>query len=206
MRIIPMLVRKLCIMNAWMITYCFTNLRNNGVCYSPTPGTYACNCPCGYTGYNCQNRVYFCNQNTTYCNAGTCQESQPCSVSLKKLKHFYFFFCFILLKINFRLVVNVQLVTTDRFVNIKLTYVKFMWIKISNIKITKIFIFSQPCIPNPCSTNAVCQKSTTSVTSFTCSCNPGYYGIYCESVVNSCQSNPCRNGTCVSSLLTYRCV
>jgi hypothetical protein len=77
-------------MNASMITYCFTNLRNNGVCYSPTPGTYACNCPCGYTGYNCQNRVFFCNQNTTYCNAGTCQESQPCSVSLKKFKPFLF--------------------------------------------------------------------------------------------------------------------
>ena len=59
--------------------------RNNGVCYQPKIGIYACNCPCGFTGYNCETRVYFCSQNTTYCNQGTCQESQPCSVSLKKL-------------------------------------------------------------------------------------------------------------------------
>ena len=55
-------------------------LRNNGVCYQPRLGIFACSCPCGFTGYNCETRIYFCLQNSTYCNTGTCQETQPCSV------------------------------------------------------------------------------------------------------------------------------
>lgn len=71
--------------------------------------------------------------------------------------------------------------------------------------LTENFIILKPCVPNPCSTNGACQVSQTNPTLFTCQCNPGYYGTYCESMINSCSSNPCRNGTCVSSLLMYSC-
>ena len=39
-----------------------------------------------------------------------------------------------------------------------------------------------------------------------CICKPGYYGEQCESNVNECASNPCRNGgTCLDQENRYIC-
>ena len=40
----------------------------------------------------------------------------------------------------------------------------------------------------------------------TCICKPGYFGAQCESDVNECASNPCRNGgTCLDQENRFVC-
>jgi len=63
--------------------------------------------------------------------------------------------------------------------------------------------FFKPCIPSPCSVNSNCVAN--SFNQFTCSCFPGYTGVYCESQINYCSSNPCMNGTCVNGLYGFDC-
>ncbi len=41
---------------------------------------------------------------------------------------------------------------------------------------------------------------------FVCSCEQGYTGSLCESDINECASNPCRNGgTCTDQVNGYIC-
>lgn len=44
----------------------------------------------------------------------------------------------------------------------------------------------------PCMNGATC--SNTGQGSYTCSCRPGFTGASCETQVNECAGNPCRNG------------
>lgn len=42
---------------------------------------------------------------------------------------------------------------------------------------------------------------------FTCQCQPGYTGLYCDVDIDECRSQPCQNqGTCVDLLGSYDCV
>ncbi len=46
----------------------------------------------------------------------------------------------------------------------------------------------------------------TSMTNFTCNCNPGYEGKQCERMVNLCANVTCQNrGVCTRQLLNYTC-
>lgn len=54
----------------------------------------------------------------------------------------------------------------------------------------------------PCLNGATC--TNTGQGSYTCSCLPGYTGASCESQVNECSGNPCRNGgSCTVSISRY---
>ncbi len=80
--------------------------RNNGVCLQPALGSYTCTCPCGFTGRNCETRIFFCAQNTTYCtNGGTCLESSPCSVQCLCPSGYY--------GINCEIIRDVSLIVTN---------------------------------------------------------------------------------------------
>lgn len=64
-----------------------------------------------------------------------------------------------------------------------------------------------PCLNSPCLNGGACHFMGGSLLS--CSCNPGYHGLFCESVntavtnpniviptasISSCNPNPCKNG------------
>ncbi|CAL8328628.1 unnamed protein product [Merluccius merluccius] len=56
----------------------------------------------------------------------------------------------------------------------------------------------------PCLNGATC--SNTGQGSYTCSCRPGFSGASCETEVNECAGNPCRNGgSCTDQENTYTC-
>ncbi|XP_049582702.1 delta and Notch-like epidermal growth factor-related receptor [Syngnathus scovelli] len=64
------------------------------------------------------------------------------------------------------------------------------------------------CHHRPCRNNATCTdvRQGGQGHNFTCSCQSGYEGERCQSLVNHCLSHPCENGaTCSSSLAGPRC-
>lgn len=44
----------------------------------------------------------------------------------------------------------------------------------------------------PCKNDASC--TNTGQGSYTCTCQPGFTGVNCETETNECDSNPCKNG------------
>ncbi|XP_044294750.1 lactadherin isoform X1 [Varanus komodoensis] len=66
-----------------------------------------------------------------------------------------------------------------------------------------------PCHPNPCQNNGVCQLVPNRgdvFSEFLCKCPWGYKGKLCESNMNECALQPCKNGgTCVDLNGDYAC-
>ena len=72
--------------------------------------------------------------------------------------------------------------------------------------IAKLFLASLPattitayqnCHNIPCKNQAQCVLDAYSAAGFRCICPPAYTGIYCDQVLNPCQSTPCQNaGIC----------
>jgi hypothetical protein len=59
------------------------------------------------------------------------------------------------------------------------------------------------CASNPCQNGATCLDA---VSSFSCTCFPGFSGTLCQTNINECASNPCQNGgTCVDALNSFSC-
>jgi hypothetical protein len=43
--------------------------------------------------------------------------------------------------------------------------------------------------------------------SFSCSCRPGYSGLFCQTNIDECASNPCQNGaTCFDAINSFSCL
>ncbi|XP_062311464.1 protein jagged-1-like, partial [Osmerus eperlanus] len=41
---------------------------------------------------------------------------------------------------------------------------------------------------------------------FTCSCDPGFTGLYCHENINDCVASPCKNGgTCIDGISSFQC-
>ncbi|KAK3593640.1 hypothetical protein CHS0354_025531 [Potamilus streckersoni] len=60
------------------------------------------------------------------------------------------------------------------------------------------------CDINSCTNNASCIEFDRY---YTCQCQPGFTGIYCEININECASNPCVNGgTCQDHVNRFRCI
>ena len=62
------------------------------------------------------------------------------------------------------------------------------------------------CSPNPCLNGGSCSSNFNVDPSrpVTCSCRPGYRGVYCH--LSSCLSQPCLNGgTCTPNSYSYTC-
>nr|XP_039271424.1 fibropellin-1-like [Styela clava] len=60
------------------------------------------------------------------------------------------------------------------------------------------------CHPYSCLNNGVCDQHDGY---FTCSCNPGFTGKYCETDINECESEPCQNGgSCMDRANEYWCI
>ncbi len=63
-----------------------------------------------------------------------------------------------------------------------------------------------PCYPvNPCSLSNSLNCTTTSATSFTCYCLPGWTGALCTVEIDECASNPCGGRFCVDQFNGYVC-
>ncbi|XP_053372837.1 uncharacterized protein LOC123559410 [Mercenaria mercenaria] len=66
---------------------------------------------------------------------------------------------------------------------------------------------TQQTTPDPCE-SFPCGNGTCSVSngSAACLCKPGYTGLNCDTNINECDSNPCKNGaTCVDGINNYTC-
>ncbi|XP_075057750.1 delta and Notch-like epidermal growth factor-related receptor [Mixophyes fleayi] len=64
------------------------------------------------------------------------------------------------------------------------------------------------CHSHPCQNNATCSDlpQRHDGKNATCTCLPGYTGEYCDSLVDHCTPQPCRNGaSCVTSLSGFSC-
>ena len=62
------------------------------------------------------------------------------------------------------------------------------------------------CASSPCQNGGTCIDA---VNSYTCNCDLGYSGDYCETNIDECASIPCQNGgTCTDGInsYTYICV
>lgn len=69
-------------------------------------------------------------------------------------------------------------------------------------------IFMDDCYPSPCLHESTCFLGGVNST-FTCLCEEGYVGIYCETkLINMCDSNPCLHGSsCIpSGISSYMCI
>ena len=52
-----------------------------------------------------------------------------------------------------------------------------------------------------------CQNGTLSLPNCTCQCNAGFTGSECETNINDCSPDPCRNGgTCSDGIDKYTCM
>lgn len=68
-----------------------------------------------------------------------------------------------------------------------------------------LFIISHPsfCVSDPCSNGGLCHDG---ISTFTCTCLPGFRGSRCEQDINECESNPCKNGAnCTDCVNSYTC-
>ena len=58
-----------------------------------------------------------------------------------------------------------------------------------------------------CNNHGQCLDNTTVNSAFTCTCNPGYSGMTCQTDINECASAPCFNGgTCVDGVNSFSCL
>uniref|UniRef100_A0A8C7XTQ6 Neurogenic locus notch homolog protein 1 n=1 Tax=Oryzias sinensis TaxID=183150 RepID=A0A8C7XTQ6_9TELE len=58
-------------------------------------------------------------------------------------------------------------------------------------------------VSDPCSNGGLCHDG---ISSFTCTCLPGFRGGRCEQDINECESNPCKNGAnCTDCVNSYTC-
>ena len=58
-----------------------------------------------------------------------------------------------------------------------------------------------------CNNQGTCVDSPSLNSTFTCSCDGGYSGTYCQTDINECASLPCSNGgTCIDQLNGFVCV
>ncbi|XP_076027380.1 lactadherin-like isoform X2 [Genypterus blacodes] len=68
-----------------------------------------------------------------------------------------------------------------------------------------------PCIPNPCSNDGSCEVTTPTrrgdvFSEYVCKCQPGFQGAHCQTNVNECAKEPCKNGgTCRDLDGDYSC-
>ncbi|KAK3548001.1 hypothetical protein QTP70_001661 [Hemibagrus guttatus] len=65
------------------------------------------------------------------------------------------------------------------------------------------------CYTNPCENNGTCSDITQRHErhDYTCTCLPGYHGLYCEEEYNECLSAPCQNfATCRDLINAYECL
>ncbi len=60
------------------------------------------------------------------------------------------------------------------------------------------------CQTNPCQNDGVCSIDSNS--KLECTCKSGFIGSFCETAVNQCDSNPCKNGFCVPSSKGFFCL
>uniref|UniRef100_H2ZD30 EGF-like domain-containing protein n=1 Tax=Ciona savignyi TaxID=51511 RepID=H2ZD30_CIOSA len=58
------------------------------------------------------------------------------------------------------------------------------------------------CDSKPCLNNGVC---TNVLSSYTCSCMPGFNGNNCQTNIDDCAANPCVNGACTDGVNSYTC-
>ncbi|XP_052767866.1 uncharacterized protein LOC128208348 [Mya arenaria] len=62
-----------------------------------------------------------------------------------------------------------------------------------------------PCGSSPCENSARCVSRDDATGLFDCHCDVGYYGIYCEKVVDMCNPSPCDHGNCFPLNKGYYC-
>jgi uncharacterized repeat protein (TIGR01451 family) len=69
-----------------------------------------------------------------------------------------------------------------------------------------VVCYSEPtdhCASNPCQNNGTCANGDDA---YTCSCQPGYEGSNCETLIDNCAGSPCQNGgTCANQLGGFTC-
>lgn len=58
------------------------------------------------------------------------------------------------------------------------------------------------CAGDPCLNGSVC---TDGVNGYTCACLPGYAGTHCEIDIDDCANNPCQNGLCIDGIAEFSC-
>lgn len=58
------------------------------------------------------------------------------------------------------------------------------------------------CAGDPCQNGSAC---TDGVNGYTCACLPGWTGEHCEIDIDDCASNPCQNGLCIDGIAEFSC-
>eukprot|EP00794_Sanderia_malayensis_P009603 gene9603-10590_t len=174
-----------------LIDYCKDNPCINGLCVA-LKGGFNCKCSIGYTGRNCEERIDYC-------------ADRPCQHGLCK-----------------SLIGSFECACAPGFTG------KRCEVEIDHCE-------SNPCVHGKCSSYAIgyvcdCERGyygrTCAVSidpclrvnclnggqcvadggKFSCSCRDGFEGVLCERQVDRCIGNPCKHGTCLSTLEGARCL
>ncbi|CAM4742153.1 unnamed protein product [Rotaria magnacalcarata] len=178
---------------------------SNGICLQITAAQFICQCKNNYTGLICQIPLFSnatANPNSCQCaNGGTCLTNGTCICTdlyrgrFCQLNNPCIGFC--------RNNGTCSVSCTDASCSLPTCNCAH------NYTGTQCEIIGN----NACQSNSCAYGNCTTTTNgtFQCQCNYGYFGNRCE-LINSCLSNPCRQGTCIVSsncaglLCSYSCL
>ncbi|VDH94425.1 Hypothetical predicted protein, partial [Mytilus galloprovincialis] len=177
------------------IDECSSNpCQNKGTCKDGV-NSYTCNCPPGYTGFNCQSEINECLSNPCL-NGATCTDevngySCICASG----------FSGVTCQIDINECAFVNPCQNGGSCTDQMNAYKCACQKGYNGDNCQINI--DECNSGPCQNGGKCLDQ---INGFTCICTTGYTGIKCEKDIDECSSSPCKNGAkCSDNVNSYTC-
>lgn len=164
---------------------CSSPCQNGATCHEQVAG-YTCECQVGYTGFNCQVDVDPCHPNPCL-NGASCFNVQGD------------YYCHCSDHWEGRHCENTK--STCMSGSCQVIDSCTIALQSNHTETGGVQLISS----NVCGKHGMCISKPDG--GFTCACDLGFTGAYCQENVNDCKENPCLNGgTCIDGINNYQCI